>query len=79
MFDTVGTDALFCSQLLRSVRFGAHILSYCYYSLPSFRFVGYWILWRLYSTHSCESSVSEECECVGSVFRRLFEELSFAG
>ena len=77
VFDTVGTDSLFCSQLLRSVRFGAHILCCEIEVFLWFRSVGNWFLWRFNPTNSCESSIGEECECIWSVFGRLFEELSF--
>ena len=78
VFDTVGTEAVFNQNLLRSVRFGCHILGACGGGLND-RAGGGGVLWRRDPAHSGEPPVGEERECGGHLLGRVSEEQAGGG
>lgn len=77
VFDTVGTE-MFNENLLRSVRFGSHILEERRRGLNS-RLGGGGVFGRKHSEHSSEPPAGEECECTGHLLGRVLEEPAAGG
>ena len=78
VFDTVGTAAVFNENLLRSVRFGSHILETRRRELND-RIGGGGFFGREHPEHSGEPPAGEERECDGHLLGRVLEEPAAGG